>query len=206
MPRFLLSMAGLIGLVTGVVGALAAVVLLAWPPQVAPGPVHYPFTRSGFYVAQVVFFVHHLGLVVLLVGLARSRAVGSGWLTRGAAWLAVGGMVILSCAELNTMRFADWDFAQANAGLVGASYGIACNLVGLGLLIAGVGAVRARLWSGWHRWMPLVIGIATFVELTPGMFGGFIVARLAIGTWMLLFAALGQSLRSESAAIPTAPT
>lgn len=47
--------------------------------------------------------------------------------------------------------------------------------------------------------MPLVIGIATCVELTPGMFGGFVIARLAIGNWMLLFGALGQALREEAA-------
>jgi hypothetical protein len=47
--------------------------------------------------------------------------------------------------------------------------------------------------------MPLVIGVATFVELTPGMFGGYVIARLAIGLSMLLFAALGWSVYKESA-------
>jgi len=43
----------------------------------------------------------------------------------------------------------------------------------------------------------MVIGVAQFVMLTPGMFGGFVVARLVIGAWMLMFAALGWSLYAE---------
>jgi hypothetical protein len=34
--------------------------------------------------------------------------------------------------------------------------------------------------------------------VTPGMFGGFVIARLAIGSWLLLLAALGWSLYVES--------
>ena len=63
----------------------------------------------------------------------------------------------------------------------------------------GSDTARCGAPSGWRRWTPLVVGIATFVELTPGMFGGFVIARLAIGFWLLLFAALGQSLRVEAA-------
>jgi hypothetical protein len=194
-----LSLAGSIGLVAGALGLLAAGLLLAWPEQVAKGPVHYPFTVEGFTVAQIAFFLHHWGLVVALVALCLSGALGPGRAARAGGWLAVAGMLGLTFAELNTIRYAEWDFDTANAGLLGATYGVTTNLVGLGLLVAGVGAVRARVWSGWRRWLPLIIGIATFVELTPGMFGGFVIARLAIAVWMLLFALLGQGLRAESA-------
>ncbi len=44
-----------------------------------------------------------------------------------------------------------------------------------------------------------------FVVVTPGMFGGFVVARLAIGFWMLLFAALGWSVYVESRSEVPAP-
>jgi hypothetical protein len=193
-----LSMAGLFGLVTGLSGPVAAAVMLAWPPQIAPGPLSYPFTRNGFFVAQTIFFLHHIGLVIPLCALASSGAMGERRWARGGAWVAFAGMLMLTFAELNTMRFAEMDAAAANAGLPGATYGIATNLIGIGMLIAGAGVLRAHAWSGWRRWMPLAIGIATFVELTPGMFGGYVIARLAIGFWILLFAALGQALRTEA--------
>jgi hypothetical protein len=194
-----LARAGLVGVISGLAGALAAAVMLAWPPAVPSTLLSYPFTRTGFLTAQAFFFVHHIGLVIPLWAFAASGAVGTNRVFRGGAWLAVAGMVLLTLAELNTMRFADWNVDAANKGAMGAVYGIACNAIGLGMILAGAGTLRARVWSGWRRWVPLVIGIATFVELTPGMFGGFVIARLAIGFWILLFAAFGQSLRAEAA-------
>jgi hypothetical protein len=190
--------AGLIGLVTGLLGALSALVMLLWPPQVAGELVSYPFTTVGFYIAQGWFFVHHFGLVLVLAALALSGAVGHGRFVRGGAWTAVNGMVSLTFSELLAMRYADWHNDTANAGLMGTAYGISVTVIGLGMLAAGIGVLRAGVWHGWRRWTPLAIGIATFAVVTPGMFGGFVIARLAIGSWLLLLAALGWSLYVES--------
>jgi hypothetical protein len=86
---------------------------------------------------------------------------------------------------------------------MGACYGIAVTVIGLGTLAAGVGA---DAWRGWRRWTPLAIRIATFAVVIPGMFGGFVVARLAICSWLLLFAALGWSLHVQARQfIPSSP-
>lgn len=198
MPTTTYSRAGVIGTAAGVLGGLSAVALLLWPPQVPPGLVSYPFTTTGFLVAQAWFFVHHLGLVILLVALARCGAVGAGRAPRVGAWVSVLGVVLLTGAELFAMGFADWDNDTANAGALGSAYGVACTLVGLGTIAAGIGVVRAGVWSGWHAWTPLLIGITQFLVLTPGMFGGFVMARLVIGLWMLTFAALGWSMYAEA--------
>lgn len=189
-----LRLSGVVCLATGLVGALAAVVLLAWPTSVDEDLLRYPFSEAGFLVAQAFFAVHHLGLVAGVVALALCGAVGTSRLARVGAWLLVAGTVGLTLAEVNTMRYADWTNDAANAGLMGASYGITCTVMGIGAILAGVGVLRTRLWGGWRAWTPMAIGIAQFVVLTPGMFGGFVTARLAIGTWMLLFAALGWSV------------
>lgn len=194
----LLSRLGLVGTATGIIGALGAVLLLAWPAQVAEGPVSYPFTITGFYVAQAWFFVHHLGMVAVLLGLAISGAVGLGRIARAGAWLAVSGTVLLAGAELLAMRYADSDFATANAGLMGAAYAVSSKLIGIGVIVAGVGLLRTRDWTGWRRWMPLLVGVTEFLVLTPGIMGGFVIARLSIGFWMLIFAALGWALHVES--------
>lgn len=195
MTRQHLSLTGLIGLATGL---LSSLVLLAWPSQAPIEQVSYRFTIEGFLAAQGWFFVHHWGLVLTLVALALSSAVGRGRIARAGAWVAVGGMVMLTFAELLSMRYANMDNEAANAGLIGTSYGVSCTVTGMGMLAAGAGVVRAGVWSGWHRWVPLAIGITVFAVVTPGMFGGFVIARLAIGFWMLLFAALGWSLHIHS--------
>jgi hypothetical protein len=105
-PQFL-SRAGLIGLATGLLGALSALVLLLWPPQVAEQLVSYPFTTAGFYIAQGWFFIHHFGLVLVLVALALSAALGKSRFARAGAWAAVIGIVALALSELLAMRYAD---------------------------------------------------------------------------------------------------
>lgn len=194
--------AGLIGAAAGLLGALSALVLMAWPPQVASDLVSYPFTTDGFVAAQAWFAVQHLGLLILLVALARSGATGPGAIARGGAWLAVAGMSLLALSEVLAMRYAAWNDAEANAGLMGAAYGVSSTVTGVGMCIAGVGVLRARAWRTWRRWTPLAIGLAVFAVVTPGMFGGFVVARLAIGFWMVLFAALGWSMHAESKRTP----
>jgi hypothetical protein len=196
-----LRRAGLVCLVTGILGALSAVVLLVWPPQVDESLLSYPFTETGFLVAQGWFAVHHLGLVAGVVALALSGAVGSGRVARTGAWLLGAGTVMLTGTEVLAMRYSDWTNDAANTGLMGTSYGISCTVMGLGAILAGWGVLRTRSWTGWRAWTPMVIGVAQFVMLTPGLFGGFVIARVVIGTWMLMFAALGWSLYAEARAL-----
>jgi hypothetical protein len=189
---------GLVCLLTGIVGGLAALALLAWPTNVDDDLLRHPFSDEGFLAVQAFFAVHHLGLVAGVVALALSGAVGRGRIARGGAWLLVVGTVLLTGSELLTMRYVDWTSEAANAGLMGAAYGISCTVMGVGAILAGVGVLRAGAWSGWRARTPLVIGVAQFVMLTPGMSGGFVLARLVIGAWMLMFAALGWSLYAEA--------
>jgi hypothetical protein len=200
MSRQALSRLGYVGIAAGVLGALSAVVLLAWPPQTAPGPVRYPFTAGGFQVAQAWFFVQHWGLVAVLAGLAGSGAAGRGRIARGGLWVALAGTVALAGCELLAISYKDADFKVANAGLMGTAYGISSSAIGAGMVLAGVGILRSRRWTGWHRWIPLAIGVAEFAILTPTLFLGFVAARIGIGSWMLLFALLGWSLRAEARA------
>ena len=196
--------AGLLCVGTGLLGAVSAVVLLLWPPQTADTLVSHPLSTRGFVVAQAWFFVHHFGLLPALAVLARSPSITGGRTARAGAWLGVVGVVGLSLAELLAMRYAETENDVANAGLMGTAYGVTVTAIGVGMVLAGVGVARTRGWTGWHRWTPLVLGICVFVVVTPGMFGGFVVARLAIGSWFLLFAALGWSLYQQPAAAPQA--
>lgn len=60
--------------------------------------------------------------------------------------------------------------------------------------MAGIAVIRAGLWRGWRRVVPLVLGVYVFVPMTPALFGSYVLARLAIGGWMLGFAFLGWAL------------
>ena len=189
---------GWIGFITGILGVLSVIPMLTWPPQVEERQLSYPFTINGFYVIQSWFFVHHIGLVAVLVALAKSGAVGSRSFACWAAWLSVAGMIMLTFMELYAMQFAGWETKAANEGVMGVGYGISTTIIGLGLLGSGVGVLRARVWSGWRKWIPLILGIELFVLVTPLMFGGYVLARIAIASWMALYAALGWSILTEA--------
>jgi hypothetical protein len=177
----------------GLIGAAQAVVLLLVPPVVGPERFSYPFDATGYVLAQLSFAAQHL---LLLPGvLALLWAAGPASRTvRPALATAFVGMGLLVMMELVALAVAGAAMTDPSAVLVSALYGIPTLLIGAGLLVGGIGIVRARLWDGWRRWVPLVTGAYVFVVLLPGLMAPFWAGRVVIGVWMLLFAALGVAL------------
>jgi hypothetical protein len=64
--------------------------------------------------------------------------------------------------------------------------------------------IQSGRWQGWRRVLPLILGVYVFVPLTPALFASYVLARLAIGGWMLGFAFLGWAL--VKTAQETSPT
>lgn len=178
----------------GVLGLASAVFLIVVEPAVGRDRFSYPFPPGGFAVAQVWFFVHHFGLVAGLYGLWRSGAVGTGRLGRWGAFGAIVGMGLLTGAELVAISGSDSAYPSARTDMIGSLYGIASMLIGVTLIMAGIAVIRTGRWQGWRRVVPLVLGVYVFVPLTPALFASFVLARLAIGGWMLGFALLGWAL------------
>src|SRR5688572_7966776 len=141
-PRTLAKL-GWAGIVAAVTAVASVALMLAWPPQVPPGAVSYPFTPDGFRTIETWFFVHHFLLAAVTFGFARSEGVGPKRYARIAAWSALVGVVGLTCMELFATRFAEWDMKAANEGAMGAGYGMTSTLVGLSMLVAGAGVLRA---------------------------------------------------------------
>lgn len=185
---------GWLCLVAGVMGAAAAIFLILVDPVVDDGRYSYPLTPGGFTAIQVFFFVHHFGLLAGLYGLWRSGAAGMSRIGRWGTWGAIAGTALLTLTELVAISGAHSAYPSARTDLLDGLYGVASMLIGVTLLMAGVGVMRAGLWRDWRRSLPLLLGVYVFVPLTPAMFGPFILARLGIGGWMLGFAFLGWAL------------
>jgi uncharacterized membrane protein YidH (DUF202 family) len=185
---------GVITVVAGILGAASAIVIIAWPDQVSDQHYSYPFDATSYAVAQSWFAVQHLGLLAGLYGLARLAWSRSSRLTRTGLALTLIGMVGLTVCELFAISAAHAlvDTSQANA--VNNSYGIPMVVIGLGLVVAGLGLARRPVLAGAGRWLPLIMGGYVFVVMFPAVFGPMVAGRIAIGVWMLMFAALGASL------------
>jgi hypothetical protein len=188
------SPAGLVCAVAGVLGAASGIFLAVYPAQVSEDMFSYPLTADGFTAIQVWFFVQHLGLAAGLAALAAARVMAPGRAARWGSALAIFGMVLLAVTELIAIGSRTSTYPGEGTDLLDALYGVSSIAAGVGLILAGVAVRRGGSWAGWRRNVVLVAGIFVFVPMTPALMGPFVLARLAITAWMLLFAALGYAL------------
>lgn len=133
--------------------------------------------------------ISHLLLMAGVAGLARSGAAGHGWLAVGGSALTLLGLAVLTVAE------ATW---LARLGAAEALYGIATLALLLGLLLAGAAVVRARRWTGWHRFTPLACGLFIPIVLFPSFALPGYAMNYAIGLWGVCWLLLGLALRAEA--------
>ncbi|QAY72157.1 hypothetical protein ET445_01205 [Agromyces protaetiae] len=189
--------AGVTTIAAAVVGFLGALWLLGvamlGTPAVSPDTFSYPLDVAGNAVAQVLFFLNHVGLAVGLVALARgpaaTRAPG-----RVGAWIALASMVVLAICELWAISYADATLSSGATGALDSWYGLGSIVVGAGLVVAGIGVARTRYWAGWRRWIVLVTGASLFVVVVPGLAFGFIGGRVVLAAWMIAWAGVGLAL------------
>lgn len=189
-----LRRSGVITVWSGLLGAASGVFLAVVPPSVPDYRFSYPLAPGAFAAIQLWFAVQHAGVLAGIAALARSGVAGRSRWTRVASWMACLGMVGLASMEIVAMTAANASYPSPQTGPIDAGYGFTSMAIGVGLVGVGVSVLRARRWSGWRRWVPLALGVWVFVPMTPAMMGPFVVARLAITAWMLLFAALGVAL------------
>jgi hypothetical protein len=141
----------------------------------------------------------HLGELAAVVALALSGAAGAGLLGRIGLGAAALGEVLLTVAELVYPSAPD---------LGDQLFMIAPLLSGIGMVLAGIAVLRAGRWSGWHRFVPLAVGIWMLAVTTPILIttGGppAFAAVLAIAGWDVLWVLLGLSVLAENARERTA--
>lgn len=192
------STAGLLCFWGALLGALGGVVLAVMPPAVSPDRFSYPFAAGGFLVAQSVFVLNHVLLLAGILGLAGSGAPGNGRFARSGPLIAGVGWVALTLCEVRAMTLVTSPYPSPETDVLDMGYGVATILIGLGLVLAGIAVLRARVWAGWHRFITLACGVAVFVIVIPGVFGPFLAGRIVLTVWMLMLAAMGWALHTEA--------
>lgn len=182
----------------GLLGAASGIALAVVPPAVESDVYGYPLEPTAFTLIQSFFFVQHLALVLGMLALWRSGAVGRTAFGRWGTVTAVVGMTLLALTELAAITSASAPYPSSQTDILDSVYGIASMVIGIGLVLTGVAVLRSGTWQGWPRYLPLLLGVYVFVPMTPAIFGPFVLARLAISGWMLLFALLGWELARRS--------
>jgi hypothetical protein len=185
---------GLVGVLAGLFGVVSTLVVMVTPPAVTADRFSYPFEATGYVLAEISFLLQHLLLLAVVFGLGRLERGSPSRLIRAGLWLTGSGLLALTGCELLALAAVEATVTSSIALVIGIAYSVAMLLCGVGLVLTGVGVARRRLLPGPARWLPLVLGGYVFVVLFPAVFGPQTAGRVAIGTWMLLFAALGYAL------------
>lgn len=193
-PILTIRAAGLVCFWTAVLGAASAVFLAFVQPEVPENQWSYPLNVTAFTAIQVWFALQHVGLLLGLFALGWTGALGRGAVARIGHPVAVASMLGFAVTELAAIAAAHHTYDSPLVGLIGAAYGVFTIVLGAALMVEGVAVLRARVWQGWQRWIPLALGVWVFVPMLPALALSFTGARFAIAGWLLLFAALGWAL------------
>jgi hypothetical protein len=68
----------------------------------------------------------------------------------------------------------------------------------IGMILTGVGSVRARRWTGWHRWAPLLPGVFPFVGMFPVAAVAGAPMLVSLVGWSLSWVPFGVAALRES--------
>ena len=168
----------------------------------AVGAVLYVFALlAGFSPADETPYL----IPIHLAGLAGAVALGLSGAAAGGTWragiaIAVAGMLAFVAAEITAPGAAS-----------DVLYGVAPLAAALGLVLAGVAALRVGRWRGWHRYVPLVAGAWIVVVILPVMVAGDPAADhdaaplLVLGAWHALIGAMGVAVLAETRAAERVP-
>ncbi len=135
----------------------------------------------------------HIGELAVVLAVAGAVAWRSGLLGRIGVGVAVVGESLLAVAEL---------VFPFNEPVGDQIFNVAPPLAGLGMVLVGIAVLRSGLWSGWNRFMPLLVGVWIFVVVTPLLiaFGGppALGPLLALGGWDLCWALVAVAVLVET--------
>ncbi len=179
--RTQLRVPGMVGVATGQLWS----VLVVWEHRAHLESGQVSGARA---LNQSLFAVAMCGMVVLLLGVHRSRPGGASRWSRRATALLVAGWTALLVGQVAVLLTGDTRVGDVSGAVAGLG-----QLVGLPIL--GISVVRARNWAGWARWWPL--GMALWFALV--VFIPAVALNQSPNTavevvWALAYAGLGLAL------------
>lgn len=143
---------------------------------------------TAFYVTEAVFVVIQSLLLVGFFGLWWSGGMGRRLFGKIAFGLGALGHLLFVLLEAHSLILGDLSPLFPLAPLVSA----------VGILLTGITVLRAKVWQGWARWMPLLTGLYPWLFMFPFVFITGEPSDYAIGLWGLVRLALGLAIRVQA--------
>lgn len=197
---------GGIAVVAGLLGAGAGVFLLAAPGAVPPHLFNYPLANTPFAVFQMLLCVQHALMAGALWLYGAAGLAGRGLLSTVSLVWVVTTLLFLAGWEIVAIAGAGLPYPSHETAWLDTGYMIGNLGTGVGLILLGIASARARVLRGAGRWLLLITGLYMFVPTVPALFAGFVIGRLVLIGWFLLFAAVGWAMLAwagRDASVPT---
>jgi hypothetical protein len=186
---------GLLGLAAGLVGAAITLLTQFATPAVPAGQTGYPWVPAMFVLLGLLLTAVRIGFVALIAALSMSGVSGRGATARTGLVLALLGFAAQAIAQF-LLLFATGSPANAPyPAAITLLMSIAPVLVAVGLILAGVGALRTKAWLNWRRLMPLAAGVVTAM-LVATYFSSDIY-NWGMTLWCCILAILGAALATQ---------
>jgi hypothetical protein len=154
----------------------------------------FPWFGATAIATSTMWGFAWLLVTIGLIGFARSAPYGGGRAARAGAWVAVVGMALNVPAHGLSIALRDAKLDEPQVIVVLSLFGVGTLLTAIGMMLAGVGTIRAGMWSGWRRWVPLAVGLTAFallaLQVTP-------LLQEAVGLYSIALAALGVAVLVE---------
>ncbi len=144
---------------------------------------------SAFVLSELLYILIQLLLLFGFLGLWWSHGVGQGQFGKFAFGLALLGHLAFVLAELHSLMIREASLLLPLAALMSA----------VGLLLTGIAVLRAQVWRGWARWIPLLTGLYPFLVMFPlvALTGGE-ANNYAVAGWEVFRLVLGLAIHDQA--------
>lgn len=186
---------GLLGIAAGLVGAAVTVLSQFATPAVPPDQTSYPWVPAMFVLLGLLMTAVRVGFVVLIAALSMSGVSGRGGTARTGLILALVGFAVQALAQFFLLFATGSRADDAYPSAIALLAAIATAVGGLGLVLAGVGALRATDWLGWRRFTPLAAGVVTTAMVATAFSDD--VRNWGMLLWCCVLAILGAALATQ---------
>ena len=198
------AMAFIVGASATVIGGVVVQAIVQPATSVPDDRWSYPWSSSALIPISLLWAFLHALVLVGVLAFARSGLAGDSRGARVGSAVALAGTALLLVGELASIPVRDQATDDAGAAVVAAIFGTATVLSAIGFLAAGIATVRARVWTGWGRFTPLSVGVASCaligIGLTHALPSGVAVYGLCL--LALAVALYSQATQTASARLP----
>jgi hypothetical protein len=186
---------GLLTIIAGAVQGDGALITAAYrnASPISDEQLSYPWDGATAITTSLIWGISQVLTVVGLTAFVRSGAAPT-TIGRVGGRVAVAGAVLYVVAHALSLVAYDAHLDDPISIAVLSCFGVGTLLTAVGLIMAGIAALRSGGWSAWRRYTPLVLGV-WMVAMMPLQFTAAL--PIAVGVYAAATMAFGLALLVE---------